>query len=260
MRTRQLRIQTPEGVVFALVIAGPFARFLAWLIDLLCVVAGGSLVRTALGIFGVFSADVGQAFALVAFFVVQIGYGIGAEWFWRGQTVGKRLLRLRVVDAEGLRLQFPQVVMRNLLRFVDMLPACYLVGGLAAWLSPRGQRLGDLAAGTMVIWQPPLAPPDLDALAAGKWNSLGAFPHLVARLRQRTSAEEGALALQALRRREEFEPAARVALFHELAEHFSKKETGFPPEAVEMLTDEQYLRNVADLLFRRSVREDKGGR
>ena len=67
----------------------------------------------------------------ILYFVVWIGYGILFEWFWRGQTPGKRLFRLRVMDVNGLRLQFHQILMRNLLRAVDSLPACYLVGGLA---------------------------------------------------------------------------------------------------------------------------------
>ena len=79
------------------------------------------------------------------------------EWRWRGQTIGKRLLRLRVVDAEGMRLQFNQIVTRNLLRFVDSLPAFYFVGGLACWLSPKCQRLGDIAANTIVIRNPRVA-------------------------------------------------------------------------------------------------------
>jgi hypothetical protein len=59
------------------------------------------------------------------------------EWRWRGQTIGKRVLRLRVVDAQGLRLHFTQVVLRNLLRFVDMLPA-HLDGRSRLPASPRG--------------------------------------------------------------------------------------------------------------------------
>ena len=55
-------------------------------------------------------------------FAISVGYAIFTEWFWRGQTVGKRLLRLRVIEEQGLRLQFSQIVTRNLLRFVDMLP------------------------------------------------------------------------------------------------------------------------------------------
>src|SRR5262249_58768067 len=57
------------------------------------------------------------------------------EWYWRGQTVGKRMLRLRVVDRQGLRLQPSQIITRNLLRFVDGLPAFYMLGGLTSLLN-----------------------------------------------------------------------------------------------------------------------------
>ena len=69
--------------------------------------------------------------------------------------------------------------------FVDALPAFYLVGGVASLLNTRGQRLGDLAANTLVLREPQLVSPDLEQLFAGKFNSLREHPHLAARLRQR---------------------------------------------------------------------------
>src|SRR5205085_9331588 len=138
----------------------------------------------------------------------------------RGQSIGKKLFRLRVVDAEGLRLQFNQIVTRNLLRFVDSLPAFYLVGGMVSLLNPACQRLGDIAANTIVIRNPRLTEPDLDQLLAGKYNSLRQHPHLAARLRQRVSPAEASLAVQALLRREQFELLSRIELFAELAAHF----------------------------------------
>jgi hypothetical protein len=190
-----------------------------------------------------------QAIALLLQFVVMMGYSIYCEWFWRGQTFGKRALRLRVVDAQGLRLKFSQVVIRNLLRFVDMLPMLYLVGGVACLVSRRAQRLGDFAANTIVIRLPRLTEPNLDQLMAGKYNSLRDHPHLEARLRQRVSATEAGLALQALLRRELLDPRARVELFAAIAEHFRAK-VAFPPEVTEGITDEQYVRNIVDSLYR----------
>jgi hypothetical protein len=181
--------------------------------------------------------------------VVSIGYGIFFEWAWRGQTIGKRLFRLRVADVEGMRLQFNQIVVRNLLRFVDALPLFYFVGGLTCWLSSNCQRLGDIAANTIVIHTPKIAEPDLDQLLAGKYNSLRLFPHLAARLRQNVSPVEADTALQALLRREEFDLNARVELFGDLAAHFRAK-VEFPAEATDGVADEQYLRNVVDVIYR----------
>src|SRR5205823_2408687 len=201
------------------------------------------------GLLGLLGADFARAIIVLAYFVIQVGYGIVTEWFWRGQTLGKRLLRLRVMDAQGLRLQFSQIVIRNLLRFVDMLPAFYLVGGIACLASRRAQRLGDFAANTIVIRNPKIQEPDLDQLLAGKFNSLRDYPHLAARLNQRVSAGEARVGVQALIRRDELTAQARVELFGEIAAHL-RSLVEFPPETTEGITDEQYVRNVVDILFR----------
>jgi uncharacterized RDD family membrane protein YckC len=249
MRSESLTLRTPEGIAFTLPLAGPVSRMLAWTVDAACIAAGGSLVGTAAGAFRFIGEDAAAAVAALAYFVLQIGYGIATEWLWRGQTVGKRLLRLRVMDQHGLRLRPSQVVVRNLLRAVDILPFAYLVGGTAMLRSRHAQRLGDFAAGTVVVRVERLREPDLDQILRGKFNSLRDHPHLEARLRRSVRPEEAWLALRALVRREELEPGARVTLFAELAAHFRQR-VPYPPEIVENLTDEQYVRNVVDLLFR----------
>jgi uncharacterized RDD family membrane protein YckC len=222
----ELRLRTPEGIVFSYQLAGPIARCMAWGIDSIVIIAIIMGVGMAVGYVGILSPDFASGLMVLAGFVVAIGYGVVMEWAMRGQTIGKRYMRLRVMDAQGLRLQFHQILMRNLLRAADLLPVCYLVGGMACLLSKRCQRLGDLAA-----------------------NTLRQHPHLEARLRQRVSAEEARLALQALVRRDDLDPVARVRLFSELADNF-KEIVAFPPEAVEAMPDEQYVHNVADILFR----------
>ena len=245
----RLRIRTPEGITFSFQLAGPVVRSLAWIVDFLVIAALAKVMSILAALAGMFGEEFEAAVGMLAYFALFVGYGIAAEWCWRGQTLGKRLVGIRVMDAQGLRLQFHQIVLRNLLRFVDMLPFFYLVGGLACLFSRRAQRLGDIAANTIVVHHTKYLEPDLDQLLAGKFNSLRQFPHLEARLRQRVSAAEARLALQALVRRDELEPAARVTLFEELAEHF-KSVVAFPPEAAEAMPDEQYVRNVVDILFR----------
>jgi len=245
----ELRIRTPEGIVFAYTLAGPVTRCLAYAVDLLIIGAVQRIVSMLLIFAGILAPDIAMGLLIVAFFAVSVGYGILFEWLARGQTPGKKLLRLRVMDARGLRLQVHQVVIRNLLRFVDGLPLFYMLGGIVSILSPRGQRLGDLAAGTIVVHNPVRAEPDLDQLLAGKFNSMRAHPHLAGRLRQRVSPVEARLALQALVRRDELEPHARIQLFSDLAGHF-RSLVSFPPEITETLPDEQYIRNVVDILFR----------
>jgi uncharacterized RDD family membrane protein YckC len=251
-RVSTLIIRTPEGIAFSLPLACPVTRSVAWVVDFVCIAALMSLLRAFMGLVKFINVDLGTSLAVAAYFAAQIGYGIICEWYWRGQTVGKRLLRLRVMDARGLRLQFSQVVLRNLLRFLDILPACYLVGGVAALLNPRAQRLGDLVANTIVVRNPKAPEPDLDQLLSGKFNSLRDYPHLEARLRQRVSPGEARLALQSLLRRDQLDLQARLDLFEELAAHF-RSLVVFPPEACEGITAEQYVRNVVDVLFRPRV-------
>jgi len=248
-KTNTLTIKTPEGIEFSFLLAGPITRFLAWSIDCTAILAVNKLLAVLLGLMGIFSRDLAGAVGILGYFIVSIGYGIALEWHWNGQTLGKRLLRLRVNDVNGLQLQFSQIAIRNLLRFVDSLPLLYLVGGLTCLVSRRAQRLGDLVANTMVVWNPRVKEPDLDQILEGKFNSFRKYPHLEARLRQQVSPAESRIVLQALVRRDELAPESRLSLFENIAAHFKSIVT-FPTEATDGLSDEQYIRNVVDALYR----------
>jgi uncharacterized RDD family membrane protein YckC len=252
-RTNVLVIRTPEGIAFPLLLAGPVIRFLAWFIDAACISVGAIASRFLFSMLGLISEDFANALFILFYFFLSIGYPIFTEWRWRGQTVGKRLFHLRVMDVQGLRLQFSQIMIRNLLRFVDSLPFFYAIGGIVCFFSKRAQRLGDIAANTIVIRDPDLLEPDLSQVLAGKYNSFRDYPHLAARLRQRLSVEEAGVALQSVLRRDRLNPEARVELFRKVATHF-RNVVEFPEEAVEGLTDEQYIRNVVDLLFQKTER------
>ena len=115
-KANTLTIRTPEGVVFSLQLAGPVTRFMSWVIDLACISAISSILNIFFKIIGMISHDFAMAVGILSYFLVSIGYGITTEWYWQGQTLGKRLLKLRVMDEQGLRLQFSQIVIRNLLR------------------------------------------------------------------------------------------------------------------------------------------------
>lgn len=243
-----MKVQTPEGVQFSLLLAGPVTRFLAWIIDAGCIYIIVTTVGTLLGMLTVFSVDLGMALYILGGFILPIAYGISLEWLWRGQTLGKKVLQLRVVDVQGLRLEFSQVVIRNLLRAVDNLPFLYLTGGMACLLSRKCQRLGDMAANTIVIRNPVTRRPDLEQLLPDKYNSLKDYPHLVARLRHKVSLSEASIALRSVLRRDRFTDEARVELFRQLADHF-RDLVEFPPEAVRGLTDERYVTNVVEILF-----------
>ena len=96
----------------------------------------------------------------VAFFLLTFAYFFGTELVW-AQTLGKRLLGLRVVRADGSHAGAGMIFIRNLVRLVDWLPAFYVVGAVAVFATgERRQRLGDLAAGTRVVSGSPPGPPD----------------------------------------------------------------------------------------------------
>jgi len=244
-----LIIQTPEGISFPLLLAGPFTRCLAWAVDMACIMAIAGAADIIFVLLGIISRDLAMAAGTAGSIIISIGYGILLEWKMRGQTMGKRLFSLRVMDAQGLHLKLNQIVMRNILRFVDILPGLYLAGGICSLVTPKAQRLGDLAAGTIVVYQPKIQEPDLDQLLADKYNSLRDYPHLEARLRQRVTPEEAGVALAALLRRDSLAPQARVALFRDLASRFQAM-VEFPQQALEGISDERYVRNVVDVIFR----------
>lgn len=247
-RTQLLRVRTPEGVAFTFHLASPVLRAGAVVIDWAIVMAGTILLSIVGALIRVISEDFAGLLMAVSFFLLSEGYHIALEWLWNGQTLGKRMLRLRVVDARGLRLTFSQVALRNLLRFVDALPAFYLVGGLTALLNSRAQRLGDLAADTLVVWQPTRPQPDFSNLSGGKYNSLRTCTPVVARLRHGITPGEARAAWTALLRRDQLEAASRLRLFGELATHF-RQVANVPEEVIEGVSDEQFVRNVVEVLY-----------
>lgn len=249
IKSPELSIKTPEGVIFSLELAGPVHRFMAAVIDLGCMFAILSSIVMILNILEVLNHDIAGAGIILSSFVIMLGYGIVLEWFWRGQTLGKHIMNLRVMDINGLKLNFSQVVIRNLLRAVDSMPVYYMFGGICSIISPKRQRLGDLAANTVVVRAKNLSSPDIGEVLGDKYNSFLAYPHLAARLRQKATPEEASLALQALLRRDTLQDNARVKLFESLAGHL-KSIVAFPEEATSMLSDEQYVKNAVEILFR----------
>jgi hypothetical protein len=105
--------------------------------------------------------------AILGSFVVIFGYFWSCEAFWSGQTVGKKIFRLRAVGDRGEPMTFMQAGIRNIVRIVDFIPYAYGVGLVVLFINGRGKRLGDLAAGTIVVkdsdhlplWQVPGARP-----------------------------------------------------------------------------------------------------
>ena len=148
-----LRIATPEGVSLELPLAGVGSRFVALLMDTL--LQGLALIGVIV-LMVIADADGFAAFAVMGatFFSLLFLYPLAFELAGGGRTPGKRWSSLRVVCDNGSPVTFRASALRNLLRLVDMLPGLYLVGAIAIFATRSNQRLGDLAAGTIVVREP----------------------------------------------------------------------------------------------------------
>jgi uncharacterized RDD family membrane protein YckC len=148
----ELVVATPERVSFEYQVAGLATRGIANLLDLLILVGVlGGLYFAALAIDAAGAGTVADLMAIIGSFVVVFGYFWACEAFWRGQTVGKKVFRLRAVGDRGEPMTFVQAGIRNVVRIIDFLPYAYGVGLVVLFINGRGKRLGDLAAGTVVV-------------------------------------------------------------------------------------------------------------
>ena len=164
----ELVVSTPERVSFEYRVGGLATRGIAQLLDLtiLAFVLAG-LLFAAFAISDLGASSVGTLIAVIGSFVVVFGYFWACEAFWSGQTVGKKVFRLRAVGDRGEPMTFIQAGIRNVIRIIDFLPYAYGLGLVVLFVNGRGKRLGDLAAGTIVV-------KDSDAVAL--WQ-LAATPH-----------------------------------------------------------------------------------
>jgi len=154
-----LNIHTPENVAFGYQVAGIGSRFLATLIDTLLI---GVLYIVAIVTYVVvldvlnINPDGSGASWVTAIFILIIfvfywGYYILFEIFWNGQTPGKRWTGLRVIRTDGTPVTLSEALIRNLIRIVDFLPAMYGVGIITMFIDKQSRRLGDIAAGSLVV-------------------------------------------------------------------------------------------------------------
>jgi uncharacterized RDD family membrane protein YckC len=162
----QLNIETPEQVDLRFPVAGIGSRFVALLVDHLIQTLSYVLIFIVLGLIasGATAEHVakstvgldtaGKWFVAVVIFInfcLIWGYFALFEAFWHGQTPGKHLMKLRVIKDSGRQITLFEALARNLLRFIDYLPGMYLVGVITMLCNRKNKRLGDLAAGTLVV-------------------------------------------------------------------------------------------------------------
>lgn len=256
---REIRVRTPENVVFRFRLAGLASRLAAAVIDYILVaflvgIIGGGLGIVAL-IFGIALPGIGVfasagvlAALLVSVFLVLFGYFSFFEVLWNGQTPGKRALGLRVVKDLGQGLTFADSLVRNLVRIADVLPGFYGVAALSVLLSDRNKRLGDHVAGTLVVTVEKAQAPVPFRESWERHNSLREDAQLAARIRQEITPEETELVRDVWLRRVQLPPARRGALVARVAAHLRTRLT--LPEMPDV-PDEQLLRDVLELVYAR---------
>lgn len=223
----RISVATPEGVTLEVTLAGVGSRFAAGLIDQLLRWAVLIAIVILLGLAGSRTdAPGGLLFAvlLVALFLVQFAYDVLFETLAAGRTPGKRWTGLRVVKATGGPVGFVSSALRNIVRIVDALPGFYLVGILAVLFTKKNQRLGDLAAGTIVVRErkqrtelpQPREAPTGPGADASLWDVSA------------ISADDVATVRRFLDRRATLPPAAREKLAREMATRLAPKVVGPP--------------------------------
>lgn len=244
-------IETPEHVRFRYHVAGPTRRALAYLIDAL--VRGGFLLVISLLLLLTSATSTeslthaSSGLVLLVLFVVEWGYYVFFETLWSGRTPGKRAFSLRVVTEGGHPLRFADSLLRNLLRAADFLPNAYAIGLAVMGRDPRFRRLGDLAAGTIVIMEerhhvagplrlePPPTPAELRSIPQRlplSGDELDAVELFLRRATRLSSAREDELAqlvapVFARRMGARYKDASRfLALLHYRAHEHREKKAG----------------------------------
>src|SRR5215212_11956224 len=248
-------LRTPEQIDLQYDLAGLGSRFMALALDTLIqfgVILGLAAVfglgaallaasmRDLIGRYSTLFAVAGVALVVLLIFGLGWGYFIFFELVWNGQTPGKRVAGIRVLTTRGEPVMLVHAPVRNLLRLVDALPSGYMIGIVAILVTPRSQRLGDLAAGTIVVRERhaelPRPLPPLDP-------SLALPPPLAAAF---TSADV-LLARDYLRRMPSLLPARRAALSAQIAAILRARLAAAGHQLPPSITDDHLLAAVAAL-------------
>jgi uncharacterized RDD family membrane protein YckC len=219
----RVTLATPEGVALELILAGLGSRFLARLLD--SVIQLGLIIALAIGVARVDSSGWLRAIVFIVVFLTLFAYDIAFETLNHGRTIGKQAAGIRVVGSTGEPVRFLASAVRNITRVVDFLPFFYLVGTISIIATARDQRLGDLAAGTLVMRDrfPGIAraaaPITVPADAVATWDV----------------SAVGAAELQAVRqfldRRLDLSWPARNYFAADLAHRLAPKVAGIPPNS-----------------------------
>ena len=176
MEEQPFQVKTPEYVSLQFQLANLGSRATASIIDHAIIFIAQVIVLLGLAFLAGLSLEFdlispGWIIALVfiILFVFNFGYFIILEYFWGGRTIGKRILGIRVIQENGHNITFLSSIIRNFLRLIDSLPSSYALGILMVFIHSKHKRLGDLAAGTIVVHERGKGKPSkLDRYIEGK--------------------------------------------------------------------------------------------
>jgi uncharacterized RDD family membrane protein YckC len=212
---KPLVVYTPEQVAVELLPAGLGLRFGAFILDGFILYGLIKLVDL-IGL--LLPQAAGRLLTTTAGFLVLWGYHVAFELLWNGQTPGKRILKLRVVDGRGLPLEAAQSLVRNIVRIADMMPAGG-VGMLAVLTDPHRRRLGDRAAHTLVVYERQPGTIDLSQLQARRFNSLRT-PRIRKLVASKVGLDDRELIYAVCLRAPKLTEEARYELFERIAGHY----------------------------------------
>ncbi len=251
----RLEVETPDHVVLRYDLAGGGNRGFAAVVDFIVatLIVVGALFGLSL-LFNVVGAAANTLVGVLVLltFLIAWSYFVLLEWLWQGQTIGKRLYGLRVIREDGAPAGFTAVLIRNVVRMVDFLPAFYGVGLLMIILTSRSQRLGDLAAGTYVVRAPR---PQLDYFSLRTMSPLGAGRSVETR---GLSGEMQRLVREFVSREGRLAPKDRARVAKQIADRVRPYALGpevSPLSARDANDDVEFLRAIA-----RSLRATGGER
>ncbi len=247
---QNIRIRTPDHVELQFEPAGPVSRFAALCLDLLLILLAGFFILLASQVIMPLWLGSGSkagmfwwgAIAVLLLFLLKWTYFALFEVLMRGQTPGKRLMGIRSIRDDGLPLGLRESAIRNLLRAADVLPPpTYLLGGLCALYQKRGKRLGDLAAGTIVVRESygDVSEESSSLETGAEWAArleAGRSRQAVTLPRGKIEASQVGLIREFMSRRRDLNPEKRSLLAWQIARPFLEM-MGAEPSQVEARSD-----------------------
>jgi uncharacterized RDD family membrane protein YckC len=238
----KLNIDTPEQIALEFSLATVGSRFLALAVDTLVQIGCGLVLFAGVGL-GAFAASFTPAQAgswflaavVLGLFIIYYGYFAIFESVWNGQTPGKRFIGLRVIHVSGRPVSVFEAILRNMVRVADQLPGIYAIGIISVFVTQRSQRLGDLAAGTVVVHEAVAMSGDAAQFTADARRAPASTQHGALKL----TAEEISVIELFVRRRQQLDVFARERAARRIAERIRER-LGI----TERIDDEQLIDEV----------------